>query len=466
MKNIPSRSLPQQTHDSAASSAALTPPRPGYASRSLPSTAPGSKDTKDPGPLGTSTSLLQRPSRGSGGDASREGTAYQAGALGGTLDTPQLAAKAFSAAGQNENAEPLSVALQMKAAAAIAAELPAASGEAAETLEAKVQDISATSQARRASDMSSSSQGLVSQADEGDDRVPLELLTRPASRRSRASMEMAATPGVAPQAAQEPERPVVNGVGSGPLPSYLSPEDDEPEPLSMSMKGGLPNWQQPITAQQSEPNQEVQDSDEPEPLSMSMKDGALRTYAAPVPAEDSHADEPEPLSWSSRKPARRPVDSATQEEDPGEPEPLSMSRKSRPMRPSMSDHSLAGTGAQLQDGHSGTARSESGAGLGSDSSLRGSAESYAGLLVSAREKVQAAASGFTRGGPQVPAAGQPGQVDEPGTAAELEPEPLEATRRPSSGPKSVRAGTPRPSDRLKPREHFHLSCAALPGVPT
>ena len=453
LKSIPSRSLPQQTHDSAGSSAALTPPRSGYASRSLPSTAPGSKEIKAPGPLGTSTSLLQKPSRGSEGEGLRERPAHQTGTSGGTSGTPQLAAKAYSAAGQDENAEPLSVALQMKAAAAFAAELPPASGQAAETLEAKVQDIAA-SQAQRASDVSSSAQGPVSQGDVGDDRVPLELLERPASRRSRASMEMAATPETAPQAAHEPEQPVVNG--GGPQPSYLSPEHDEPEPLSMSMKGGLPNYQQPLTAEQHDPDQEAQDSDEPEPLSMSMKGGSLRTYAAPVPVEDSHADEPEPLSRSSRKPAARPAQSSAPEADAGEPEPLSMSRKSRPIRLSMSDQSLADTGAQLQNRHSDGAHSNSSTSLGSNSSLRGSAESYAGLLVNAREKVQPAASGFTRGGPQVPGAGQPGQADKPSTAAELEPEPLEATRKPSSGPKSIRAGTPRPSDRLRPRERCHL----------
>ena len=438
-----SRSLPQQTHDSAASSASLTPPRSGYPSRSLPATPPGSKQTKDPGLLGTSTSLLQRSSRGSAGTASSERGASPEAAR--SMDTSQLAAKAFSAAGQDENAEPLSVALQMKAAAAIAAELPAATGEAAETLEGKVQDISATSQARRASDAASAAQGPVSQADEDDDdRVPLEL-TRSASRRLRGSMEMPRVPDTAPQAAQD-----------GPQPSYLSPEDDEPQPLSMSIKGGLP-IQDPMLAEQSEPDQEAEDFDEPEPLSMSMKGGSLRTYAAPPPAEDSHADEPEPLSWG-RKPAARPAESSAQEDGADEPEPLSMSRKSRSKPPSVSD--LSGLGTQLHDGQSDAASSINGTGVGSDSSLHGSAESYKGLLMSARQNAQPATSGFTSGGPQALGLGQPGQATEPSTGAELEPEPLEATRKASSAPQNIRSGTPRPADRLRPREcAFRPLCA-------
>ena len=449
-----SRSLPQQTHDSAASSASLTPPRSGYPSRSLPATPPGSKQTKDSGLLGTSISLLQRSSRGSAGTASSERGASPEGAR--SMDTSQLAAKAFGAAGQDENAEPLSVALQMKAAAAIAAELPAATGEAAETLEAKVQDISANSQARRDSDAASAAQGPASQADrENDDRFPLEL-TRSSSRRLRGSLEPPAVPGRAPKAAQD-------DIGSAPKPSYLSLEDDEPQPLSMSIKGGLP-IQEPIQEEQSEPDQEVQDADEPEPLSMSMKGGSLRTYAAPPPAEDSHADEPEPLSWG-RKPAARPAESSAQEDGADEPEPLSLSRKSRSKPPSLSD--LSGSGSQLHDGQSDAASSINGTGLGSDSSLRGSAESYKGLLVSARQNAQPATSGFTSGGPQVLGSGQPGQPDEPRTAAELEPEPLEATRKPSSAPQSIRAGTPRPADRLRPRKCSHPLSAvqvALVGI--
>ena len=369
------------------------------------------------------------------------------------MDTSQLAAKAFSAAGHDVNAEPLSVALQMKAAAAIAAELPAATGEAAETLEAKVQDISATSQARRASDVSSAAQGLLTQADgEDDDRVPLEL-TRSASRR------MQETPAVPAQ--------------DGPQPSYLSPEDDEPQPLSMSIKGGLP-IEEPMPAEQPEPDQDMGDADEPEPLSMSIKAGSLRSYAAPPPVEDSHADEPEPLSWGrksaampaessaqeddadepeplswGRKSAAMPAEISAQEEDADEPEPLSMSRKSRPNKPPVWEQGLSGTGSH--NGSLDAAGSNGGFGLGSNSSLRGSAESYKGLLMSARETAQPATSGFTSGGPQVPGSGQPGQAEEPSTAADLEPEPLAATRKPSSAPQSIRAGTPRPSD-LRPRE--------------
>ena len=432
-----SRSLPQQTHDSAASSASLTPPRSGYPSRSLPATPPGSKQTKDPGPLGISTSLLQRSSRGSASAAPSERGASPEGAP--SMDTSQLAAKAFSAAGHVENAEPLSVALQMKAAAAIAAELPAATGEAADTLGAKVQDLSATSQARRSSEIASAAQRPVSQADEDDDdRVPLEL-TRTASRRLQGSTDMPAALGTAPEAAQD-----------GPQPSYLSPEDDEPQPLSMSIKGGLPILE-PMLAEQPEPDQDAQDADEPEPLSMSIKAGSLRPYAAPPPAEDSHADEPEPLLWG-RKSAVMPAESPAQEEAADEPEPLSMTRKSRPNKPPVWEQGLSS-----QNGSLDAAGSNSGTGLGSYSgSLRGSAESYKGLLMSARDTAQPATSGFTSGGPQVPGSGQPGQADEPSTGAELEPEPLAATRKPSSAPQSIRAGTPRPSDRLRPRECFHL----------
>ena len=371
------------------------------------------------------------------------------------MDTSQLAARAFGAAGQEKSAEPLSVALQMKAAAAIAAELQAATGEAAETLEARLQDISAASQAHQALGLSSAAQGPVSQGEgNDDDRVPLEL-TKAASRKSRASMDMPAVPQAATQAAHEP---VHVNIGSSPRPSYLSPEDDEPEPLSMSMKGGLSSYQEPALTAKSEPDQALQDSDEPEPLSMSMKGGSIRTYGAPAPAQDLHADEPEPLSWGSRQPAASYVESSAQEEDAGAPEPLSMSRKSPANRSPVSDQGPAGTGTQVKNGHSDASSSHNSPGQGSNSSLRGSAESYAGLLVSARERTQPAASGFAGPGPPLPGSGQPGQAEEPSTAAELEPEPLAATRKPSSGPKSIRAGTPRPSDRLKPREHS-TSCA-------
>lgn len=443
MTGAHARSLPQQTHDSAASSASLTSLRSGYPSRSLPSTPQGSKNTKDPGSLGMSTSLLQRSSRDNA-VASREVHAHHEGISEITMDTSQLAARAFGTAGQDGTAEPLSVALQMKAAAAIAAELPAATGEAAETLEARMQDISATSQARQASGLSSAAQ-----ANGNDDRVPLEL-TRASSKKSRASMDMPALPPASTRAAHEPEQPMHVDTGSGPRPSYLSPEDDEPEPLSMSIKGGVPSYQELALAQQSEPDQALQDSDEPEPLSMSMKDGSLRTYGASVPEQDLHDDEPEPLSWSSRKPAGKHVDSSAHEEDADVPEPLSMSKKGRASKLPVSDQGPAGTGTQLEEEHSDAARSHNSAGHGSNSSLQGSAESYAGLLVSPREKTQHAASGFSGPGPLMPG---PGQAEEPSAAADLEPEPLTATRKPSSGPKSIRAGTPRPSDRLRPREH-------------
>ena len=399
MRGAHARSLPFQTHDSAASSASATPPRFGFVSQSLPSTPAGSKSAKDPSPLGDSSSLLQRSGRGSGGAVSREGTADQEGADGVEADTSQLAAKAFSAAGQDAGAEPLSVALQMKAAAAIAAELPEAAIGAAETLEAKVQDISATAQAQRVLDVPPAAQAPASQDDSSDDRVPLELLTRPTGRRSRASLEMPA---------QAPEQPLAGGSEFDPRPSYLSPEDDEPEPLSMSIKGGLASQQEPATLEVSQAAQDEQASDEPEPLSMSMKGGSLRPSLAPVPAEKSFVDEPEPLSRSSRK----------------------------------SD-----------------ARSESSNDAASDSSLLGSTESFASLLAKARDYAPPAASAFISGASQQLAAGQPGQADgQPGQASE--PEPLTAARKHSAGPQSIRAGTPRPSDRLKPRECLTSSFAA------
>lgn len=458
------RSLPQSTHDSAGSAASATPPRSGHGSKSLPSIAPegNAKASNDSGPLGTSTSLLQVSSRGSTAGPSREASAYREGSTGGNSDAPQLAAKAFAGADLDENAEPLSVALQLKAAAAIAAELP----EAAKTLEAKMQDISAKGQAQRLGDVPAAAQGLSSHNDGSDDRVPLEALTRPAGRISRSLMEPPAVPEEASQASalHEAGQPAGPELGMHPQSSFLGAVDDEPEPLSMSMKGGLASHRQPDALRKYTPDQQMQGVDEPEPLSMGMKGGSLRPSLAAVQPQESAADEPEPLSMTRRKPASRSTGNIAQQSAANEPEPLSMSRRkpsSRSMGSIAEEHNadapepLVSRKSQSKRPDYSLLSQNGPTDAGTESSIipKETSQGFVSLFMSARQSSQPGMPGFMNGSPAVPSSGLPGQADkdrEPST--DDEPEPLSMARKSSSGstPKSVRAGTPRPTERSRP----------------
>ena len=405
----------------------MTPPHAGFISQSLPATRePSSSADASSGLLGASTSLLGRLGRGSTGHASAESaTDPKKGPHGRKSDAPAQAARAFAEASQNENAEPLGIALQMKAAAAIAAELPEAAGAAAETLEAKVQDFEAASQQlRRASEASAAPE----QAAGGDERVALEEVSRPAGRRSRSLS------GTLRALAAGSAQDSAFLVGSAPEPSYpAADDDDEPEPLSMSMKGGIPA-QQPYSqaSQQSALSQgaartasDFEHADEPEPLSMAIKAGSLRPSQAMQPPRALNGDSAdEPLAITSRQRPARPVQQV-EDASADEPEPLGFSRagKGLPKGPQGSESMLLAVG----NAHSG---------------------------------MRAPASGFMNGSPGLPGAGLAGQ----GAAArgsestDDEPEPLSAAMRAGAGAAApaARHDTPRPSDLSRPRERCHL----------
>ena len=403
----------------------MTPPHAGFISQSLPATRePSSSADASSGLLGASTSLLGRLGRGSAGHSSAESaTDLKKGSHGSKSDAPAQAARAFAEASQNENAEPLGIALQMKAAAAIAAELPEAAGATAATLEAKVQDFEAASQQlRRASQSSAAPE----EAAGGDERVALEEVSRPAGRRSRS---LSGTPRAS---AAGPAQEAAFLAGSAPEPSYLAADDDdEPEPLSMSMKGGIPA-QQPYSqaSQQSALSQgaartasDFEHADEPEPLSMAIKAGSLRPSQAMQPPSAMNGDRDcEPLAITSRQRPARPVQ---QSEDADEPEPLGFSRagKGLPKGPQGSESMLLAVG----NAHSG---------------------------------MRAPASGFMNGSPGLPGAGLAGQNAAVGGAesADDEPEPLSAAMRTGAGAPAAAArhDTPRPSDLSRPRKRFHL----------
>ena len=325
--------------------------------------------------------------------------------------------------------EPLSLAMQMQAAAAIAAELPEAEGDTAETLQAKLQSLSANPQVRRSFESARPSmQGPSDSADGEDDRVPLEALTRPTGRESRSSAEFpAAAPqdGLVPAAQNIPHR---------------NTADDQPEPLSMSVKGGLAARQMPMFSQQSEPDQAASDlalhADEPEPLGLSIKRGLFKPKLA-APAQDD-SNEPEPLSMMSRRPPPGVLESPVleQTEDADAPERLMMSR-----RISLRRQASQAGGASL-DGGQGTAETEA----GSRGSAVNMSQRYAGLLGAAGDGMQPPASGFSNGSPGQPGPGFLGQAEQPSRPSSAdEPEPLGASLRSSSGNQtrsSSQLGTP------------------------
>ena len=375
----------------------MTPPHAGLVSRSLPATRNSSSSADaSSGPLGASTSLLGRLGRGSAGNASAESaTDPKKASHGSKSDAPIQAARAFAEASHDKNTEPLGVALQMKAAAAIAAELPDSADASADTLGAKVQDIEAASQQLR---RSSEASAAPEQAAGGDERVSLEELSRPAGRRARLSSETPrASAGVA---------------AAHPL-EEAADDDDEPEPLSMSMKGGIPASQPYSQAfQQGALDQgaagtasDAEDADEPEPLSMSIKAGSFRPGHAMQPPMAASGDEAEPLGLS-------------------EAEALGLSR----------------------------------AGKGLPRGPQGS-ESMLLAIANAHSSVRAPPSGFLNGSPPLPGAGLTGQGAAAGNAESAgdEPEPLSAAMKAGAGASApvARHDTPRPSDFSRPRKRCH-----------
>lgn len=338
----------------------------------------------------------------------------------------------------------------MKAAAAIAAELPEAAEETAKTLEAKVQNISAATQ-RRSCDAAQDHPGT----DGDDDRVPLELLSRPASRRSQGSIEQPAVPEQAAIAFKEPMQPA--GVGSPPAPAYLSAADDEPEPLSMSMEGELANYQQPQEAPDQAGGRMGSDADEREPLSMSMKGGPFMGLQAAPAGKSWGADEPMPLSMNGRKPSASLLQSAAEDEDADAPEPL----VSRKRRPPLANHSAlasyAALGPRIHNESSDLAQMDmimqlracqSGNGAQGDA---GAASPYLAAH-DAGQGLQRPGSSPALPGPRP----GPGPAQEPeGANTDDEPQPLSASMKSGSGTQapSPRLGTPRPPDQSRPREH-------------
>ena len=325
--------------------------------------------------------------------------------------------------------EPLSLAMQMQAAAAIAAELPEAEGETAEMLQAKLQSLSANPQVRRSFESAPPSTQAPSSNDDGDDdRVPLEALTRPTGRESWSSAHFpAAAPqdGLMPAAQDDPK---------------YDTADDEPEPLSMSVKGGLAARQLPMFRQQSAPDQAAGDpaldADEPEPLGLSMKGGLFKSKLA-APAQDD-SNEPKPLSMMSRRPPPGITESPVleQSEDADAPEPLMMSARSSSRR------RASQAGRALLDGGRGTAETDASSG----GSVAHMSQGYAGLLGAAGDGMQPPASGFSNASPGLPGAGYLGQVEQPSRPSSAdEPEPLGASLRSTSGNQtrsSSQLGTP------------------------
>ena len=401
----------------------MTPPHDGFISQSLPATRePSSSADATSGLLGASTSLLGRLGRGSAGHASAENaTDLKKGSHGSKSDAPAQAARAFAEASQNENAEPLGIALQMKAAAAIAAELPEAAGAAAETMDAKVQHFEAASQQlRRASEAFA----VPKQAAGADERVALEEVSRPAGRRSHS---LSGTPRAS---AAGPAQEAAIPAGSAPEPSDPAADDDnEPEPLSMSMKGGIPAQQQSALSHgAARTASDFEHADEPEPLSMAIKAGSLRPSQAMQPPRALNGDSDcEPLAITSRQQPARPVQQV-EDASADEPEPLGFSR--------------AGKG--LPKGPQ-----------GSESMLLAVGKAHSGM--------RAPASGFMNGSPGLPGAGLAGQgaVARGSESTDDEPEPLSAARKASAGAPgpAARHDTPRPSNLSRPRKRFHLSSA-------
>lgn len=427
------RSLPHKPHDSAASSASMSPPHPGYVSQSLPSSKQSAALGKDSGPLGTSTSLLQRSSRGSARSSasgpSRKASEWDGGAPSSGSGAAQQATSVSAKAQPKVAVEPLSLVIQMQAAAAIAAELPEAEGETAEMLQAKLRSLSANTQVRRSFESAlPSTQAPSSNADGDDDRVPLEALTRSTGRKSRSSGEFSAA---APQDCLMP--------AAQDNPKYDT-ADDEPEPLIMSVKGGLAARQLPMFRQQSAPDQAAGDpalhSDEPEPLGLSMKGGLFKPSLA-APAQDD-SNEPEPLSMMSRRPPPDIVESPVleQSEDADAPEPLMMSARSSSRR------RASQAGRASLDGGRGTAETDA----SSDANVAHMSQGYAGLLGAAGDSMQPPASGFSNGSPGLPGPGYLGQVEQPSRPSSAdEPEPLGASLQSTSGNQtrfSSQLGTP------------------------
>ena len=406
----------------------MSPQHPGYVSQSLPNSRQSGALKTDSGPLGASTSLLQQSSRGSArkslSDPSRNASEQNGGGPSSGSEAAQQAARAFVEVQPLMAVEPLSLAMQMQAAAAISAELPEAEGDTAETLQAKLQSLSANPQVRRSFESARPSmQGPSESADGEDDRVPLEALTRPTGRESRSSAELPAAPpqdGLMPAAQNVP---------------HHNTADDQAEPLSMSVKGGLAARQLPMFRQQSEPDQAASDlalhADEPEPLGLSITRGLSKPKLA-APAQDD-SNEPEPLSIMSRRPPLGVLESPVLEEteDAAAPEPLMMSRRQ-----------ASQAGRASLDGAQGTAETEA----GSSGSAVNMSQGYAGLLGAAGDRMQPPASGFSNGSPGLPGPGFLGQAEQPSRSSSAdEPEPLGASLRSSSGNQtrsSSQLGTP------------------------